>query len=170
VLSTLRAAAEPRTDVRSPEEIEVDRHFGPAAKPEEFVIHYGEDMVLTPEQQKQRDQSVRTWLSEAQFPREIGNSVAAAVLRVEQQNRSMTPEQLESYGVDEFMKLQRVYGEGLDDKLRSVDRMVQGLEVKQPGLVRLLKSAGIMDNALVASLLIQQAERYHARRGAQETR
>ncbi len=42
--------------------------------------------------------------------------------------------------------------------------MVEALEQKQPGLKNLLKSKGIGDNAMIASLLIQQAERYWARR------
>jgi hypothetical protein len=42
-------------------------------------------------------------------------------------------------------------------------RMVEALDAKTPGLKILLKSKGIGDNAMVASLLIQQAERYWAR-------
>jgi len=41
--------------------------------------------------------------------------------------------------------------------------VVQGLEAKQPGLVRLLKSKGIMDNAMVANMLIAHAQIYRAR-------
>ena len=75
----------------------------------------------------------------------------------------MTPDQLETYGHTEFEKLQRAHGPALDEKLKAVDRMVQGLEAKQPGLVRLLKSKGIMDNALVANMLIAHAQIYRAR-------
>jgi len=42
--------------------------------------------------------------------------------------------------------------------------MVEALEAKQPGLKNLLRSKGVGDNALVASLLIRQSERYWARR------
>jgi len=42
-------------------------------------------------------------------------------------------------------------------------RMVEELDAKTPGLKILLKSKGIGDNAMVASLLIQQAEQYWAR-------
>jgi hypothetical protein len=41
--------------------------------------------------------------------------------------------------------------------------MVEALDAKTPGLKILLKSKGIGDNAMVASLLIQQAEQYWAR-------
>ena len=42
--------------------------------------------------------------------------------------------------------------------------MIEALEAKTPGLKNLLKSRGVGDNAMVASLLIQQSERYWARR------
>lgn len=75
----------------------------------------------------------------------------------------MTPAQLDDYGYAEVGKLQRAYGATLDDKLRAAGRMVQELEAKQPGLNNLLKSKGIGDNALVASMLIQHAKRYWSR-------
>ena len=58
----------------------------------------------------------------------------------------------------------------MDEKLRQAGRMVEALEKKTPGLKNLLKSKGLGDNALIASMLIQQAERWHARRGAQGMR
>jgi hypothetical protein len=42
--------------------------------------------------------------------------------------------------------------------------MVVALDKKQPGLKNLLRSRGLGDNAMVASMLIQQSERWHARR------
>jgi hypothetical protein len=61
--------------------------------------------------------------------------------------------------------LQKVYGEGLEEKLRAAGHMVEALDKKQPGLKNLLKSKGIGDSAIVVSLLIQQATIFHARRG-----
>jgi hypothetical protein len=52
----------------------------------------------------------------------------------------------------------------LEEKLGAAGRMVVELDAKKPGLKNLLKSLGIGDNALIASLLIQQSERYWARR------
>jgi hypothetical protein len=43
--------------------------------------------------------------------------------------------------------------------------MIHDLDLKQPGLKNLLRSKGIGDNALVASMLIGHAAIYHARRG-----
>jgi hypothetical protein len=40
------------------------------------------------------------------------------------------------------------------------------LEGKTPGLKQLLKSKGIGDNAIVANMLIAQAQKYHARNKA----
>lgn len=52
----------------------------------------------------------------------------------------------------------------LEEKLRAAGRMVVAIDQKTPGLKNLLKSKGLGDNAMVASLMIQQAERYWARR------
>ena len=42
--------------------------------------------------------------------------------------------------------------------------LVAVLDAKTPGLKNFLRSHGIGDSAVVASLLIQQSERYQARR------
>jgi len=65
------------------------------------------------------------------------------------------------------VKLEKAYGSKLNEKLNAAGRMVEALEKKQPGLKKLLKSKGIGDNALVASMLIAQSEVYWARRGNQ---
>jgi hypothetical protein len=77
----------------------------------------------------------------------------------------MNADQLDQYGADEFVKLERAHDAALEERLRSAAEMIHDLDLKQPGLKNLLRSKGIGDNALVASLLIQQAERYHARKG-----
>jgi hypothetical protein len=115
---------------------------------------------------KQFDSSARTWLSQAEFPRELGNSLITAIERTVQQTKALTPDQLESYGLVEYEKLQRAYGgeDKLQEKLRAAAVMIDALNKKQPGLKNLLRAKGIGDNALVATMLIGQAERWHARR------
>lgn len=81
-----------------------------------------------------------------------------------QQTHKMTPTELDSYGEVEFAKLERVYGQTLDDKLRAAGKMFEALEVKTPGLKNLLKSKGIGDSAVVVAQIIAQSERYWARR------
>jgi hypothetical protein len=76
----------------------------------------------------------------------------------------MTPDQLESYGLIEYEKLQKVYGEGLEEKLRAAGRMVVAIDQKTPGLKNSLKSKGLWDNAMVVAQIIGQSERWHARR------
>jgi hypothetical protein len=150
---------------RSDEQRWLDTHF-PAGQPRDYHIAYfrpGEKEEMTPELQ-QFDQSARTWLSGAEFPANLGNSLITNIEKVAQTTKGMTPEQLVSYGEGEYVKLQRVYGDTLDDKLRAAGRMVEALDAKTPGLKNLLKSKGLGDNAMIASLLIQQAERYWARR------
>ncbi len=80
------------------------------------------------------------------------------------QTKAMTPDQLESYGLIEYETLQQVYGDKLEEKLTSAGQMVEVLEKTTPGLKNLLRSKGLGDNALIASMLIGQAKRYWARR------
>ena len=137
------------------------------AKPEEFSIRYADPGQPAPpmtKELKQFDTSARTWLSQAEFPRDLGNSLITTISKVAQQTKAMMPDQLESYGMVEYEKLQQVYGDKLEEKLNAAGRMVVALDAKTPGLKNLLKSRGIGDSSLVASILIGQAERYWARR------
>jgi hypothetical protein len=117
---------------------------------------------MTPEL-KQFDQSARTWMSTAGLPRDVGNSLVSAIAKVAQQTQRMTADQLETYGYAEFAKLKKAHGAALEERLQAAGRMVEALDKKQPGLKTLLRSKGLGDNALIASMLIQQAERWHAR-------
>jgi hypothetical protein len=97
-------------------------------------------------------------------PRELGNSLVNVVAKVTQTTKHMTPAQLDAYDEAEFAKLETVYGPALDDKLRTAGCMVEDLEKKQPGLKHLVRAKSIGDNAMIASLLIQQSQRDWARR------
>lgn len=96
--------------------------------------------------------------------RELGNSLVNAIAKVAQTTKHMTPAQLDTYDEVEFAKLEKVYGPALDDKLRAADRMVEDLDKKATGLKHLPRAQSIGDNALIASLLIHQSQRYWARR------
>jgi len=153
-------------DARSAEVRLLDQHL-PAAKPEEFLIRYADPgrpaLPMTPELQA-FDTSVRAWLSGAEFPRDSGNSRVTQIERTVRATKGMTPEQLESYGMVEYERLERAYGDTLDEKLRAAAVMIDALDKKQPGLKALLQSNGIGDNALVVAQIIGQAECWHARR------
>lgn len=103
-------------------------------------------------------------MSGAWLPRELGNSLVNAIAKVAQTTKHMTPAQLDAYDEAEFAKLEKVYEPALDDKLRAAGRMVEDLEKKQPGLKHLLRAKSIGDNTMIASLLIQQSQRYWVRR------
>lgn len=153
-------------DTRSQEQILLDQHF-PPAKESDFVIRYytpGQEPPVMPKEMQQFDQSARTWLSGAEFPANLGNSLITNIEKVAQATKHMSPDELITYGEAEYAKLQQVYGDTLEDKLNAAGRMVHELDQKTPGLKNLLKSKGLGDNAMIASLLIQQAERWHARR------
>jgi hypothetical protein len=153
-------------DTRSDEMKQLDAHF-PPAKAEDYLIRYGSPGQPYPtmtEETKQFDAAARTWLSAAEFPRELGNSLITQIERTGRATKGMTPDELITYGETEFVKLQRAYGPALEEKLRAAVVMIEAVEKKTPGLKTLLNSHGIFDNAMIANLLIQQSERWHARR------
>jgi len=153
-------------DTRTAEVKLIDKHF-PPAKETDFLIRYGEPGRPAPPMTKelqQFDQSVRTWLSGAEFSRDGGNGLVSQIERVAQQNQRMNADELESYGYAEFAKLEKTYGETLDEKLHAAAVMIDAIDKQQPGLKQLLQSRGIGDNALVVAQLIGQSECWHARR------
>lgn len=160
----LGTPAENRTDNRSEAAKELDAAgLAPAEKPEDYVINFGVE-EKTPEL-KQFDTAARTWLHGAGFPKDTGNSLVTTIGRVAQQTAKMGPDQLTTYGQTEYAKLQKTYGESLGEKLQAANRMIHAMEERQPGLKQLLQSKGIGDNAIVASMLIGQAELYWKRWG-----
>jgi hypothetical protein len=118
---------------------------------------------MTPEL-KQFDTSARSWLNQAEFPASIGNSLITTITKVAQQTKHLSADQLESYGLLQYERLERVYGAELEDKLNAAGRMVEQLEKAKPGVKNLLRARGLGDNAEIASLLIQQSQRYWLRR------
>jgi hypothetical protein len=166
-LSTLRAAAEPQApDGRSPEVRELDAAFPPAAERDYTIRYYtpGQEPPVMPKEVQAFDANARGWMAGAEFPRDHGNALVSAVSKVIERTHVMTADQIDQYGGDEYVKLQRVYGEDLEEKLSAAGHMIQELEKTRPGLKQFLNTRGVGDSATVAALLIQQAERWHARR------
>ena len=122
---------------------------------------------MTPELQ-QFDQSARAYLSGAEFTRDFGSNLASTIAQVTRQTQAMTPDQLESYRLIEYEKLQRVYGDTLDEKLRAVDDMIDRIEHQRPELKdfrdAVLGTKGVGRNAMIWHMLIGQSEIYWARR------
>ena len=56
------------------------------------------------------------------------------------------------------------HGFTFEERLSEAGRMVEEIEQTTSGLKNLLLSKGIGDSAMIANLLIQQAQRYWARR------
>jgi len=93
----LNALAEARQpDTRSDDMKELDP---PADKPEDYTIHYGQDMK--PEL-KQFDTLARTWIHAAEFPRDLGTTLAKTIDDVTRMTQHMTEAQLEQFGVAEM--------------------------------------------------------------------
>ena len=165
----LQTPEEQRTpDTRTPEQKQFDQIF-PQCKPEDYRINYGEPGQAPPEmtpELQQADSAIRLWLSEAGVHRELGTSLTNAIGAVTRDTAGMSEAQLENYVFTEDEKLERMYKGTLEleSKLLQAGEMIDALDKKQPGLKALLQSHGIGDNALVVSLLIQIAERFHWRK------
>ena len=142
--------------------LQFDAQFPPAVKPDEYVINYGREDLTSAH--KEFDQAARTWLHAAEFPRNLGSSLATAIDDVTRTTAGMNENQLIEFGQKEYQKLVHLYGDQLEARLNAAGHMVNQLEAKQPGLKQLLKSRGIGDAARVAVLLMDQAERYWRRR------
>lgn len=154
------------SDLRNEEQRVIDDQF-PVGRAQDFRIAYADPGQVAPPMSKELaefDSSARAWLVGAEFPRDLGKSLITAITKTVQATKAMTPDQLESYGLVEYEKLEKVYGEGLEEKLRAAGHMVEALDQQKPGLKNLLRSKGIGDSSMVANLLIQQSERWHARR------
>jgi len=140
-----------------------------AAPPESFSFPYaapGEPPPTMSPELKSFDTNARGWLSEAGFDQTLGNSFATVLDREERRIRNMTDVEWNAYEQQEWSKLERAYGEQLKDKLNQAALMVDVLEAQRPGLRQMIKASGAFCSALVVSMMIQQAERFHARRGA----
>ena len=136
----------------------VDEQF-PEAKPEDCQIRYANPGRVAPPMTLEMnpfDQSAHTWLSGAEFPCDLGNSLVSAIERVAQQIKNMNADELESYGDAEFTKLERAYGgeDKLQEKLRAAAVMIDALDKNQPELKNLLRSKGIGDTALVVAQIL----------------
>lgn len=126
-------------DLRTDEQRLIEAQF-PAAKPADYQIRYSNPGQPAPPMTKELaefDSSARVWLVGAEFPRDLGNSLITTIERVAQQTKMMTPEQLDSYALVEYAKLEQVYGAELEAKLNAAGHMVVALDKKQPGLKNL---------------------------------
>ena len=165
-LTTLRAAAQPQADTRTDAEKELDRDFGPAAKPEQFQIRYytpGQEPPVIPKEVKDFDVTARGWMADAELPRELGNSLVNTLSKAIQHTHALTAEQRETYKDSENAKLEKLFGpDWHNTKLKPVAVMIHELDQKRPGLKELVRAHG--DNAMFIAQLIQAARIYHARR------
>ena len=153
--------ADRQPDTRSPELRLMDKDFPVEPDGTKYIMPY--EPTPTPETQA-FEQLARTWLHQADFPRELGNSVIKIVADTVKRTEKFTPAQLQAHGEYQYGLLEKVYGSQLDEKLSSANRMIQALEKTTPGLKRLLLTQGIGDNALFVTQLVSASERYWARR------
>lgn len=153
-------------DTRTDAQKQIDQQF-PPGKAEDFALRMyppGQEPSVIPQEVRDFETNSRGWLVDAGFPRNLGNTLISTIEKVARTTKAMTPDQLETYRQTELQKMQGIYGDKLDQRLQAADDMIDQLEQTRPGLKNLLGSIGIGKSAMVWNLLIQQAERYHARK------
>ena len=151
----------PAEGAQSPEAAELDSAFPPAA-PHEYAFPYGPG-ELTPEQHK-ADAMLRGWLSDAQFPRELGSSLAKQADAVAKQWETMSPVARQLHAKSERLKLEKSYGAEFQRKVDMAERFIADLDQKRPGLSRMLTATGLAHDARVVAAIIAQAERVAMRK------
>jgi hypothetical protein len=105
------------------------------------------------------DQQARAWLTGAQFPREVGSSVAQEVARVAAQYEGMGESARELWARSERATLERLWRGEFDRKIALARQLVGEVEAKAPGLKDLLERSGAGNSSMVIGLLAMQAER-----------
>jgi hypothetical protein len=163
IFDQLGATPEQRVpDLRTAEEKMLDA-LSPAAKPEQYVLHWGRpgERVEMTKELMGLDQAVRAGLSAAGFPIDKGNSVITLAAQAGHATKGMTEEQRITWGENEYVKLQRVHGDKLEEKLQQAGRMVVAIDTTG-ALKKILQRVG--DSALLANTLIGHSEMYWARR------
>lgn len=149
-------------DTRSEDAKLLDQHFPIAKSPTEYTIQHGVD-TMTPEL-RSFDTAARTWLHNAELPRELGNSFVTTISDVAKTTGSMTTDQREVYGLAEMAKLQQQFGDTLKPRLEAAKAMIRALDAHQPGLKQFIRGNACFDNARVVVQLLDASDRYWSRR------
>ncbi len=144
-----------------PEAAEIDAAFPPAA-PHEYAFPYAPG-ELTPEQHK-TDRMLRGWLSDAQFPRDIGSSLAKQADAVAKKWETMSPVARQLHAKSERLKLEKIYGAEFQRKVDMAAQFIDAMELKRPGLLKMLDATGLAHDARTVSMIVAQAERVAMRK------
>lgn len=140
--------------------------FAPA-RSDEFQIpkFLEENERFSPELQA-ADATMRGWLADGLFTREIGSSIARTVASVGEQCANMTDAEREIYARGQVAQLETMWGvEKTAERIRLASGPVRELEAKRPGLVRFLNDSGAGNSATLIANVALHAERLNARHG-----
>jgi hypothetical protein len=111
------------------------------------------------------NKTAREWLHTARFDRERGSSLANEIARTAEATKRMADSDREIHRRTELSKLERLWGDQTQSKIKLARQLVRELEEKTPGLVDLLAESGAGNNSLVIKMLAEQAELLAGRQG-----
>jgi hypothetical protein len=137
---------------------EVDGFEG--AKPHEYQMPGRGDYDP---KQRAADMQIRTWLSTAKFPKDIGSSLAAEASKVLKAHAGMDETARELFKRTEAVKLRNLWGDKYEDRRALSLKLLTELDRKHPGVLDYVDTSGLGNSALFISLVHGQAERLLAR-------
>jgi hypothetical protein len=139
----------------------IDSLFTPA-KPHEYQMPGHGDYDP---KQRAADMQIRTWLSTAKFPRDIGSSLAAEASRVLQQHAGMNETEKELFKRTEAVKLENLLGSKFGERVALARQLLTELDAtpQGKGILDWVDQSGLGNSAMVINLVAAQAERLAAR-------
>lgn len=161
----LQTPAADRVDSRTEGEKEWDAAGFVPAKPEDYSIRLHAPGEEPTPQHVQAGMQIRGYMSEGGLPKPHGDALFKAADETVRLTAGMNEDELAEFGRREYAKLQHLYGDQLEAKLKRAGDMIREIEARKPGLQALLGQRGIGDAARTVSLILDQSERYWARRG-----
>jgi hypothetical protein len=113
--------------------------------------------------QRAADMQIRTWLSTAKFPKDIGSSLAAEASKVLKAQAGMNETEKELFKRTEAVKLRNLWGDKYEERRALGLKLLTELDQKHPGVLDYVDTSGLGNSALFISLIHGQAERLLAR-------
>jgi predicted nucleic acid-binding protein len=149
-------------DNRTEEAKAIDAAF-PPAKPEDYRMPRFATDADSVQDIMRVEEASRAWLAEARFTREIGSFVAGEVARTAERFQRMDDTERQLWTQEQRVAVERLLGPDHERRLALGRQLIQEIEAKRPGLVRLLEDSGAGNNPSVVLNVVLQAERLAAR-------
>lgn len=145
----------------TPEEVEYDRNYPRAESPAQYEMPRI-NPELGSKEAAALDRTVRGALYEAGFDRERGSALWKAADKAIATFSKLNPAEQQLHNKRELAKLEKLWGNDTQKKLKEARALVGHLDGKHPGIMGLM-DAGAGSDVMVLSLLASQAQIFGGR-------